>query len=338
MMTDFGEVRVSRADIARMAGVKRPAVTNWERRHTDFPAPTGGGELDMYRADQVLEWLSGRTIPANALEPGEPTGTTYGDRFRAALGGGPSGGLLSAVEQLAGRYADRSRGRLRAVDYFQLLLFLVFMQSQNKERWSDCVADPDLVRSELRLPKEYATSDLPEVLGLLDRNPPASPDESRQAFDRLLELLRDADARGADEFFTPPSVSRVMARILALHGHAAHRHAAERLHDPFCRSGELLAGYLDAVTGQGGPVPVSVSGRAPQEAVLRLAEMNAILHGADSTSFRLGPVLPAEGEPVDPPESFDTVITNPPFGGRISKSVAPPDFWRYGSKIGRAHV
>lgn len=43
-----------------------------------------------FQADEVLAWLSARTVPANALRPGEPTGTTYGDRFRAGLTGAPA--------------------------------------------------------------------------------------------------------------------------------------------------------------------------------------------------------------------------------------------------------
>jgi type I restriction enzyme M protein len=311
-VSDFGDVLVSRSDIARLAGVRRPAVTNWERRHPDFPAPiappSGSAEPEAFRADQVLEWLSGRTVPSNALQPGEPAGTTYGDRFRSALGGSRSGTLLSAVEQLAWRDADRLRGRLRMSDYVNLLLSLVFFQSQDDERWIRYVKDPGAVLRDLEVPEEYGPRLLSDVIRFLDHNPPASRDEGRQAFDRLLALLRDTDARAADEFFTPPSVSRVMARALTGHGPAA-----KRLHDPFCRSGELLCAYLDAVAERGGEAPEDISGRAPQEQALQLARMNVLLHGG-RPRLAPGPVSPA-GDAPDPPGTFDVVLTNPPFGG-----------------------
>ncbi|MFI7504288.1 class I SAM-dependent DNA methyltransferase [Streptomyces sp. NPDC049687] len=324
-MSDFGEVLVSRSDIARMAGVKRPAVTNWERRHADFPAPVSGGDLDTFRADQVLHWLSGRTIPANALQPGEPTGTTYGDRFRAGLGGDRKGSLLSAVEQLAGRDAARLAGRLRMPEYLDLLLSLVFVQSRDRERWSHYVEYPGAALEELEVPAEYELAVLADVLRLLDRNPPASRDESRQAFDRLLGLLRDTDARAADEYFTPPSVSRVMARALAAHGPAA-----KRLHDPFCRSGELLCAYLDAVAEQGAEVPEEVSGRGPQERALRLARMNVRLHGGRRPRLWPGTMRP-EADSADPPGRFDAVLTNPPFGGGVIVAGVdrPREPWQY---------
>ncbi|MEV6739302.1 N-6 DNA methylase [Streptomyces sp. NPDC051104] len=327
-MSDLGDVLVSRSDIARLAGVKRPAVTNWERRHPDFPMPVapdaGSTGSEAFRAGEILEWLSGRTIPSNALQPGESAGTTYGDRFRVGLGGERPGSLLSAVEQLAWRDADRLRGRLRMSDYVYLLLFLVFAQSQEKERWSDYVADAEAGPVDLDVPVEYDRLSLSHAVRFLDRNPPASRDESRQAFDRLLALLRDTDARTADEFFTPPSVSRVMARALA-----AQAPPAKRLHDPFCRSGELLAGYLDAVAEQGGTAPEEVSGRGAYEGTLRLARMNLQLRGVHRPRIRPGPLIPSHG-PTDPPESFDAVIANPPFAVRVDNGVSPPEYWRYG--------
>ncbi|MFI9425836.1 N-6 DNA methylase [Streptomyces achromogenes] len=326
-MTDFGEARFSRSDIARMAGVRRPAITNWERRHPDFPAPVatdaGTTEPETFRASEVLEWLSARTVPSNALRPGEPSGTTYGDRFRAALGGNRSGGLLSAVEQLASRDANRLRGRLRMPDYVNLLLFLVFVQSEERERWVRYVEHPSHVQSDLDMPGEYGSSPVSEIVRFLDRNPPASRAESREAFDRLLALLRDTDARAADEFFTPPSVSRVMAHALA-----AGTPGAKRLHDPFCRSGELLVAYLDAVAEQGGEAPEGISGRSPQEGALRLAYMNVLLHGGHRPDLAPGPVRPAAGPP-DPPQMFDAVLTNPPFGARVSRVGEPSPPWQY---------
>jgi len=38
-----GESLVSAAEIARLAGVTRAAVSNWRKRYDDFPGPAGGG-------------------------------------------------------------------------------------------------------------------------------------------------------------------------------------------------------------------------------------------------------------------------------------------------------
>lgn len=47
------------ADIARMAGVTRAAVSNWKRRDLDFPAPIGAG-VHLYRREAVVEYLTAR--------------------------------------------------------------------------------------------------------------------------------------------------------------------------------------------------------------------------------------------------------------------------------------
>ncbi|WP_424705859.1 N-6 DNA methylase [Kitasatospora acidiphila] len=45
-------------EIARLAGVGRAAVSNWRRRHPDFPQPVGGTDSSpSFALDQVEEWL-----------------------------------------------------------------------------------------------------------------------------------------------------------------------------------------------------------------------------------------------------------------------------------------
>lgn len=49
---------VTGAEIARIAGVTRAAVSNWRRRHEDFPAPVGGGvNSPLFDLAQVRAWL-----------------------------------------------------------------------------------------------------------------------------------------------------------------------------------------------------------------------------------------------------------------------------------------
>ncbi|MDT0609957.1 N-6 DNA methylase [Streptomyces lancefieldiae] len=49
---------VTAAGIARLAGVGRAAVSNWRRRHTDFPKPVGGTETSpSFALAEVEDWL-----------------------------------------------------------------------------------------------------------------------------------------------------------------------------------------------------------------------------------------------------------------------------------------
>ncbi|MBQ0830815.1 N-6 DNA methylase [Streptomyces tagetis] len=325
---EFAGVLVSRPDIARLAGVKRPAVTNWERRYADYPAPlprsegARGAAPEMFRADEVLAWLSARPIPANALLPGEPSGTTYGDRFRAGLTGSRAGGLLAAVKELTGPAAERMRGPVPLPLYLDWLLYLVFRAIVEADGGQEGSQGRTQAGRDVAVPEEKYPRGLPaDLQNLLDRNPPSSPEDGRQAFDLVLTLLRDAEDRGFGDFLTPPSVSRVMAGALA-----AVAPAVPTPYDPFCRTGELLAAYLDATAERDGPGPRRVRGRVLHDRALRIARMNVRVHGADDAELALGPGAP----PPDPDGMFDVILTNPPFGGRTRDDGPPPAYWTYG--------
>ncbi|MFJ9717747.1 N-6 DNA methylase [Streptomyces sp. NPDC101213] len=324
----FPGVLVSRPDIARLAGVKRPAVTNWERRHADFPtAVNPGADIERFRADDVLAWLSERAVPANARRPGEAAGTTYGDRFRAGLSGGAVGGLLRAVERFAGPEADRLRGSMPLDRYLYWLLYLVMNQIVEPD---DGLANAvDTFRESDRehdLPEDvFPRHLLAELADTLGRTPAGSAQESRAAFDHVLVLWRAAYAREGGAFFTPPSVSRVMAGALA-----AVRPGAVRVHDPYGRTGELLVAYLDAVAAQCGSALPQVRGRVPERLERQVAEWNLRVHHGGSVRLGEGRLTPALAPFADPPGAFDVLLTNPPFGRRL-EDVAPPSYWTYGA-------
>ncbi|WP_021594436.1 N-6 DNA methylase [Actinomadura welshii] len=64
-------VLVSAADIARLTGFGRAAVSNWRRRHDDFPAPAGGtANSPLFALADVEAWLAGQGKPLN-LTPEE---------------------------------------------------------------------------------------------------------------------------------------------------------------------------------------------------------------------------------------------------------------------------
>lgn len=52
---------VTAAEISRLAGVTRATVSNWRRRHADFPAPVGGmASSPAYDLEAVRVWLAAR--------------------------------------------------------------------------------------------------------------------------------------------------------------------------------------------------------------------------------------------------------------------------------------
>jgi hypothetical protein len=57
-MAEDEAVLVSPAEVARMAGVTRAAVSNWRRRHPDFPEAAGGtGAAPLFALPDVRRWL-----------------------------------------------------------------------------------------------------------------------------------------------------------------------------------------------------------------------------------------------------------------------------------------
>lgn len=59
-MTD-SITQITAAEISRLAGVTRATVSNWRRRHSDFPAAVGGTDTSpTYDLDTVRAWLAER--------------------------------------------------------------------------------------------------------------------------------------------------------------------------------------------------------------------------------------------------------------------------------------
>ncbi|MEU1995507.1 N-6 DNA methylase [Nocardia gamkensis] len=81
-------VPVTLAEIARLAGVGRAAVSNWRRRHGSFPAPTGGTDVSPhFSLVEVENWLreQGKLDDIGAVERLWPRLDNLGDRNQAGL-------------------------------------------------------------------------------------------------------------------------------------------------------------------------------------------------------------------------------------------------------------
>ncbi len=67
------DIPVTTAQIAQMAGVRPSAVSNWRRRHEDFPASIGSGPRggDLFSRDAVTIWLRARDHDVAEASAGE---------------------------------------------------------------------------------------------------------------------------------------------------------------------------------------------------------------------------------------------------------------------------
>ncbi|MFC9670033.1 N-6 DNA methylase [Streptomyces sp. NPDC056949] len=89
---------VTGAEIARLAGVTRAAVSNWRRRYEDFPPAVGGSASSpLFVWGAVQEWLDGRDKSQEvSLE------VQTWQALRAAYGDATGAAVAAAVEHLAG--------------------------------------------------------------------------------------------------------------------------------------------------------------------------------------------------------------------------------------------
>ncbi|MFE9691914.1 N-6 DNA methylase [Micromonospora sp. NPDC005806] len=97
---------ITAAEIARLAGVGRAAVSNWRKRHADFPAPMGGTpaspEFDL---TQVEQWLR-----AQGKLPELATADRLWRRL-AAASESPAAGLAAVGARLLARQRGQRPGR-----------------------------------------------------------------------------------------------------------------------------------------------------------------------------------------------------------------------------------
>ncbi|WP_414506542.1 N-6 DNA methylase [Streptomyces sp. NEAU-L66] len=145
-MTSSRAVPVTLAEIARLAGVGRAAVSNWRRRHESFPARIGGTDVSpQFSLTEIETWLRDNNKLKNAagrewLWPQfEALGSRDETGFAVAAAGrlmsGADGvrktagdlgsadlpGLSDAARKLVGKALELGRGEGRAETYEFLL-------------------------------------------------------------------------------------------------------------------------------------------------------------------------------------------------------------------------
>jgi type I restriction enzyme M protein len=319
LVNDF-DTTVSQAQVAELTGVTRAAVTQWRKRHADFPAPVGG-DSDRFNLDEVIGWLDGRPIPADGRAPDEAAGSTYGGRVRRRLQSArrsdedsPLRSLLALEPQVRG---DASRS-----DYLYLLLCLAFLRLHDRDRWMQLARSVppsgDISDARRLLRRVVAAVDVslgyPELLAGPDAPPTRLRPLAFEPVRRVMELaasllpsdfrwlraavVQEVCTRSADAFYTPAYVTRTMVALLE----GRNEQGGVTLYDPHTPFGELAAEFVRESTDQ---AAVRVGIEHPHPAELRMAGMWLAAAGTRAQ-------LALTSSP--PPGGADFLLTNPPFG------------------------
>ncbi|MEU6265893.1 N-6 DNA methylase [Saccharopolyspora shandongensis] len=281
------------AEISRLAGVTRATVSNWRRRHADFPAPTGGTETSpAYDLDAVRSWLAARgQLPASS----------------------PVGELRIVLR------ADAGGGEPLALRLLPLVPPIVRLGDQAVKALAE-MPDADLpgalaasigkqVPGVLGVGEQAVKSFSPVVLHALLRC--MAEGGAAATLDVLAEHLADDTAAGA--YSTPLPLADLMAALLL--------QTPSRVLDPACGSGGLLSAA--ARTGAKRLFGQDVLGTQAA-----LASIRAVLPDVKAT-IKVGDSL--RGDTFLGLKT-DAVLCNPPYGQRDwgHDDLAYDPRWEYG--------
>ncbi len=161
-----------------------------------------------------------------------------------------------------------------------------------------------------------------------------------QVYEGLLLKMGEKGNDGG-QFFTPREVIRVMVRIV-------DPQIGKTVYDPGCGTCGFLAQSFEYMRSKAGDAitPVELEtlrsrtfyGREKDNAVYPISLANLVLHGIDEPHIWHGNALSGiatyDGLFAGPPQFFDYVLMNPPFGGKEGKEAQT----QYDYKTGATQV
>jgi len=128
------------------------------------------------------------------------------------------------------------------------------------------------------------------------------------AYEFLIKNFASTSGKKAGEFYTPPEVSLLMARLM-------DPQPGDEICDPTCGSGSLLMKCAQLVRTRTGLRRYALFGQEAIGSTWALAKMNMFLHAEDNHRIEWGDtlrnpkLLDADGRL----KKFDIVVANPPF-------------------------
>ena len=143
-----------------------------------------------------------------------------------------------------------------------------------------------------------------------------------EVYEYFLGAFARAEGKRGGEFFTPPSVVKVIVEVLEPN--------KGRVYDPCCGSGGMFVQTERFIQEHNGdPKDISIYGQEANEETWRLAKMNLAIHGIDNKGLgaRWGDTFARDQHPD---VYMDFVMANPPFNIKDwARNVEDPR-WKYG--------
>lgn len=286
---------VTAAEISRIAGVTRATVSNWRRRHDDFPVPSGGTESSpLYDLEAVRSWLEAR---------GQSHAASPSDELRTVLRQHGAGSGLAA--------------RL-----FPLVLAASRRHCADEPTVYDELSDAEVVTRADTAAESAGPIPATEPIGFRPDEVPAlralircvQGEGPQNTLNVLAERELD-DTASSGTYPTPPGLADLMARLLP--------EGAARVLDPACGSGSLLA-----AAARRGATELYGQDLLPVQA--QRSAVSLLLSSPEAqVTVRVGDTLRADAFPE---LRVAGVLCNPPYGDREwgHEELAYDQRWAYG--------
>ena len=242
--------------------------------------------------------------------------------------------------------ANKLRGSLSSSQYKDVILGLVFLKHVSDAQWkslADNAKSPDINRlvdeamqavmsanpalADL-LPRLHHTVDqrrLGELVELLESARFGGPgmgarDLMGEVYEYFLGNFARTEGQRGGEFFTPPSVVRLIVEVL--------QPSSGRVYDPCCGSGGMFVQTEKFIAARDGDrTEISIYGQESVEQTWRMAKMNLAVHGIDNTQLARGDTFVRDHHAG---MQMDYVLANPPFNIKDWARDEHDPRWRFG--------
>ncbi|MFB9388921.1 N-6 DNA methylase [Streptomyces coeruleoprunus] len=294
------------AGIARLAGVGRAAVSNWRRRHADFPKPVGGTETSpSFALADVEQWLRAQ---------GKLAEVPLKERVWQQVAGHPAGAATALVHAGCALLLvrDRTAGWLE-------------LTAVSDERMAELLPQAlELTLSHrLGLPRAVLTPTedqlAPSVPLLRSVAELAAETGTRQAFEFLLGRHLDANPR--QYTLTPPGPAALMAALaLPAPAGSGSTSTGRTVLDPAAGTGALLRAVEQ---------PTALYAQEAEPDLAALTALRLALHTDAEVHAVVGDSLRAD---THAHVAADAVLCHPPFNERNwgHDELAYDPRWEYG--------
>jgi len=346
-------------DIARLAGVSRVVVSNWRKRHSDFPAPAAEpASGPVFRREEVAAWLERhRPRSAKAVQPlgFEAKLWQAADALRNSMDPAEYKHVvlgLIFLKYISDAFEDRRSqiepGSTEDRDYYaaynvfwvpEIARWPWLQQNAKQPNVGKLIDDAmesieqDNPRLKGVLPRDYARPTLDwhslgqliDLIGSIGLGgaEAQSKDVLGRVYEYFLGRFASAEGKAGGEFYTPQHVVRLLVEMIEPFD--------GRVYDPCCGSGGMFVQSVRFLEAHGGRRDrLSIYGQESNPTTWKLAQMNLAIRGIDANLGREN--ADSFRRDLHPDLRADFILANPPFNVSDWKGDLLRDDvrWKYG--------